>query len=239
MDTLETNHGMQRFKFTSFDAKEEKVAVTTAETKTAKKEEAPLPAGPLPLPLTLPAITEKDLQTARSDAQAQGYREGYAAAQSKFDKEAATREDAIKALLEIISNRITLAAEAHGEAMKGRTELMGKLVIAAARKVAGEALKKEPYAPIESLLHECMGLIAGEAKVNIVVSTTLVAGLKQRIDTITPTLQGFTGDLKVEEDVALMDHDCRVEWKNGYSERSTEDLWSALEAIVMKTNINA
>ena len=236
MAVIETTSHLHRFSFTSFDAKEEEAPAVLPEVK---KTEAPLPpSGPLPLPLQLPAITERDLQAARSEAQALGYREGYAAAQAKFNKEAAAREDAIKSLLEIVANRITIAAETHAATLKEREALMRKLVIACARKVAGDALKREPYAAVESLLRECAGLIASEPKVTVVVSNTLASGLKQRIDMLRPALQGFSGELKVEEDTGLLDQDCRVEWKNGYGERSAEELWSAIEAIVLKTNVN-
>jgi hypothetical protein len=30
-----------------------------------------------------------------------------------------------------------------------------------------------------------------------------------------------------------------VEWDKGYSERSADDLWRAIEAIVMKMNVNS
>jgi flagellar assembly protein FliH len=240
MATTEIYPAIKRFRFASFDGKEEAEAVPAASSQpAAKTEPAPAaPAGPLPLPLALPAITEKDLQSARAEAQSQGYREGYAAAQAKFTRETNAREEAVKSLLEIIANRITIAAETHREAIKEREVLMAKLVMASAKKVAGDALKKEPYATVESLLHECMALIAGEAKVKVVVSHALAAGLRQRIDMLKPALQDFEGELVVEEDNALLEQDCRVEWTNGHAERTNEDVWRAIEAVIMKTNVN-
>jgi flagellar biosynthesis/type III secretory pathway protein FliH len=236
MTTLETAR-VHRFRFSAFDGREEGKDTQKPKEEAPKAAAEPPPPGPMHLPLTLPAITEKDLQAAKADAQAQGYRDGYAAAQAKFDREAAAREEAVKSLLEMIANRITLAAEAHGNSLKEREALMGRLVIASARKVAGEALKREPYATVEALMKECMGLIAGKAKVTVTVSSTLAAGLRQRIDTLKPLLQNFNGELLVEEDEHLMDQDCRVEWSNGAGERSAEALWSAIEGIIMKTNV--
>lgn len=232
--TLETTSRLHRFLFADFNPKEEK---PVAKHETQVKTDPSPPPGPLPLPLALPAITERDLLAARSDAQAQGLREGYAAAQAKFNKEAASREEAVKTLLDIIANRITIAAETHAQAMKEREDLMVRLILASARKVAGEALRREPYAAVESLLRECMGLIAGTRKVIVTVSSTLAPGLRQRIDTLRPMLHGFDGELIVEEDTALMDQDCRVDWGNGHGERSTEELWKAIEAVVMKANV--
>jgi flagellar assembly protein FliH len=229
-----THTGVRRFRFSSLDGKEDEVPPPVEVVK--KQEPAPLP-GPIPLPLQLPAITEKDLQNARTEAQAAGYREGYAAAQAKFDKEAGAREDAVKSLLEIIANRITLAAESHENSLKEREGLMAKLVMAASRKIAGDALKREPYAGVESLLKECVAMIAGKPKVTVVVSNVLAAGLKQRIDTLKPMLQGFTGTLTVEEDAGLLDQDCRVEWESGFGGRTAEELWKQIEAIVARTSV--
>ena len=216
---------MHRFRFASLDGKEEKAAARPQAKPSPQSGAPPHAAGPLHLPLQLPAITEKDMQTARAEAQAQGYREGYAAAQGKFNKEAASREEAVKSLLEVVANRITIAADGHAQAMKERESLMAKLVVAAARKVAGDALRRDPYVAVESLLRDCMSLVAGTQKVTIVVSGTLAPGVRQRIDMLTPMLHGFTGELAVEEDAALLDQDCRVEWGNGYGERNTEALW--------------
>lgn len=237
MAQLETTSPIRRFRYTSFDGKDEEAPAIALEPEMTP--EPVMPSGPLHLPLELPAITEKDVQAAKTEAQALGYREGYTAAQAKFDKEGATREEAVKSLLEIIANRITIAAEVHAADVKERHALVGKLVLAAARKVAGEALKREPYAAVESLLRECMGIIAGEPRVTIIVSSALVAGLKQRIDSLKPVLQGFTGEIRIEEDSHLMDQDCRVEWGNGSGARDNEALWKAIEEIITRTNVNS
>jgi flagellar assembly protein FliH len=238
MAVMDTTSHVQRFKFASFDGKDEAPVAVKQEAPPKAQPVVAAPAdGPMHLPLQLPAITEKDLAAARSEAQAAGYREGYAAAQGKFNKEAAAREDAIKSLLEIIANRITIAAETHATSMKEREDLMARLTLAAARKVAGEAIKREPFAAVQSLLHETLNLVADESQVTVVVSSALAAGLKQRIDMLKPMLGGFSGELKVEEDPHLLDQDCRVEWGNGFAERNTDALWKEIEGIIMKTNV--
>jgi len=244
MTAVEPTTRVQRFRFASFD-KEEAID-TPAVTKTVETQKTKIPADsvpadstPISLPLPLPAYTEKDIQTARGEAQAQGYRDGYAAAMAKLNKEADTREDAIKSLLEVIASRITLAAESHARTMKVQQDVMGKLALAVGRKLAGDALKREPYAVAQSLLTECAALIAGETKVVVAASPAFASGLRQRIDTLKPMLTGFEGELVVVEDAALFDMDCRVEWKNGYGERKAESIWSDIEAIIAKASINS
>jgi flagellar biosynthesis/type III secretory pathway protein FliH len=179
------------------------------------------------------------MQAARTEGHTQGYSEGTAAAEAKLNKADAAREEAIRGLLDVIANRITMAAESHATYVKNQEETMGKLVIAIARKLSGDALKSDPYANVESLLRECMGLIAGSPKIVIVVALTRSVDLKRRMDTLRPQLQGFEGELVVEEDPTLGEQDCRVEWKGGYGEHNAEALWKSIEAIVVQETTNA
>ncbi len=231
MTVSQTASRVHRFKFSSFDGEDMQADMQ----KNPAEKIADTPAIELPPPP--PLFTEQELQNARNEGHAKGMQEGGLAAQAKLDKEAAAREESIHSLLEVIANRITIAAESHTAYLKQQQETVSKLVLAVAQKIAGDALKREPYANVESLMLECMGMINGEAKVMVVVSPARSEGLRQRIDTLKPMLQGFEGEIAVGEDEALSDHDCRVEWKNGYGERNTDILWKKIEAIIATTTL--
>ena len=233
MNTLHTLPRVQRLNFVSFDQEE---AAPQAIAKPVTEKTVLPPAEIMP---PAPVFSEKDLAAARSDGYEQGYKEGANVTEAKINKEAAQHEESQRALLEVIGNRITIAAESHIEYLKKQQETLSKLTLAIAQKLAGEALKRQPYANVEALLLECMALITGEKKIIIAVSPARVEGLRQRIDTLKPLLQGFDGELLVEEDAAISEYDCRVEWKNGYSERNSTTLWNEIETIIAKTALNA
>ncbi len=199
----------------------------------------PEPAAQAPATPAAPAITALDLETAKKEAQDKGYREGVAATEEKFKKEAGEREDAIRSLLDVIANRITIAAESHARAIKGQEAALGKLTMMIARKVSGEALKREPYSNVEALLKECVVLITGQPKIIISVAPARVEGLKQRVDTLRPLLPGFEGSMVVEEDSALGEQDCRVNWTGGYGEHNAAKIWSDIESLVTQKNVNS
>jgi len=233
MATAQTSSLIHRLHYASFNEKGEKAATpksSIAESKTAAEPVKQAPPPP-------PTFSEKDIQTARGEAQKLGYNEGYAAAETKLNKEAAAREDAVHALLEVIANRITLAAESFAAKRQTQEDALPKLALAIAQKLTAEALKREPYAIAESLIRECVGLIAGRPVIVVTVSPARIEGLKQRIGVLTPMLQGFTGELKVEEDAALSEQDCRVEWGDGYAEHHAETVWSDIQAIIAKTTL--
>jgi flagellar assembly protein FliH len=229
---------VERFRFTPLG--EEAPVAAPLKIIPAKKEAAPAadiepPAPPPPPPA--PVFSEKDIQAAKEAGFAEGHSKGHAEAEAKAGKENAAREEAMRGLLEVIANRITLAAEAHTTYVKGQEQVMGKLVLAVARKLTGETLKANPTANVEALLHECMGLISGIPKVTITVSTTRSVDLKRRIDSIKSRLQGFEGEIVVEENETMGPDDCRVEWKDGHAEYNAENLWKAIETIIAQKTI--
>lgn len=220
---------VQRLSFISFG--EEPKVPEPAQQTLEVVDKVPEPFIPEPPPKL---ITEEEVKAARTDGKNQGYKEGYAAAEAKVSKETVKREEDVKAVLDLIANRITLAAEEHTKYIENKREMMNKLVLGIAHKVAGDAMKSDPYATVETVMRECLGLIIGEPKIVVTVSEALTAGLKQRIDSIRPKLSGFTGDLVVESSADIKDNDCRVEWKNGYGEHDAAKIWNDIETIIAK-----
>lgn len=227
---LQTTSRVQRLSFISFSEESKPAPESVAEIMEVQEKviQAVEPA------IELPLITEEEVRAARNEGFAEGYKEGFTKAEAKADKEAAKREEGIKAVMELIANRITLAAEDHVKYIDSRQEIMKGMAIGIARKIAGDAMKSEPYSAAEAVLKECFALIVNEPKVIITVSEPLCAGMKQRIDSLRPLLPGFNGELVVEGSAELSENDCRVEWKNGYAEHDTAKLWSDVETIIAK-----
>jgi flagellar assembly protein FliH len=229
MVTSHPNMRVERFRFVSFNEEEQPPeAANVVDAQPEAKHDTP--SEPVQV------FTEQDMEAAKMAGHSEGFRKGYAEAEAKGDKDAAASEEAMRDLLNMIANRITMASETLSNDMKQQQSIMCKLVLASARKVAEDALKREPYAAIETLLRECINLIIGEHKITLVVSPSQKTGLEQRIDTLKPLLQGFEGELIVEEDASLENQDCRVVWKNGYAERNTENLWNEIETLIVKTS---
>ncbi|HEU5047896.1 MAG TPA: FliH/SctL family protein [Rickettsiales bacterium] len=243
--TTSTSHRVQRFSFSSFGGEEKKAPEKLPDAAAVPvPTPAPLlqdvsvrhPAEPVqPLhPQPQHVISEAELEQARTEGYEKGRREGYAECESAVAKSEIQREETIKSLLEVIANRVTLAAEENAIYLADKLEVMNSLVMAVARKVAGDALKAAPYEGVEMLLRECMSLIAGKDKIVVVVAPSMASGLRQRIDGLRPLMPEFTGEIAVEEDETLGENDCRVEWRGGHAERDAAKLWKDLETVIMR-----
>jgi flagellar biosynthesis/type III secretory pathway protein FliH len=82
-------------------------------------------------------------------------------------------------------------------------------------------------------------VVTNEPNITIAVAPALASGLRQRVDVLKSILPGFEGAILVEEDAEMMEQDCRVQWKAGYAEYDAEALWTIIEGIIMRTNLNA
>ena len=244
MNVSGSNSRVERFRFLSFNEKGKPVDVpahtpTTTETTELSMVDALASVAPEDAPPPPPSFSEQQLEQAKQEAFQQGVVAGRNEAETARNKAAEEQAAAVKSLLQMISNRITIASEEHTRFLKQQHELLLNLSMAVARKVAGDALKREPQTSVQALLKECMGLFAGNERITVFVPTQRYEGLKQAVDTIIPQLKDFQGQLEIQGEDALAENDCRVEWKSGMAEYNAELLWTEIENIVKKTPLSS
>jgi|GEM_PF-971185 len=222
--------GFRRLNFSSFGAEKEIILPTPKiEEILPAQEEINIYEEQINL---LKQAHAADLAAAVNSAREEGYKNGYVAGEQKLDAGIAAREEAIKNILEVISNRITLAAEEHKGYLARQQDTVRDLSLTIARKIAGDALAKSPYSYVDKAIGESLALIVGEAKITINVSGGLLEGLKQRVDVIKELLRDFKGEIEVRADAEIADYDCVVEWKNGRLQYGQSELWNQIEAIL-------
>lgn len=245
MNVSAPNTRVERFRFLSFNEKDKQAELLAQKPATAETDQVSSLADALAsvaaeaAPPPPPTFSEAQMEQAKQEAHAQGMKAGRAEAEATRNKAAEEMASATKSLLQMISNRISIASEEHTRFLKLQHELMLNLSMAVARKVAGDALKREPQASVQVLLKECMALFAGNERVTVFVPTGRYEGLKLAIDTILPQLKDFQGQLEVQGDDTLAENDCRVEWKSGMAEHNAELLWAEIEQIVKKTPLSS
>lgn len=245
MNVSGSNTRVERFRFLSFNEKDKQAdAAAHTPAAAAEPEQAPALADPLAhvtaeTPPPPPTFSETQMEQAKLEAHQRGMQAGRAEAEAARNKAEEEQASATKSLLQVISNRISIASEEHTRFLKHQHDLMLSLSLAIARKVAGDALKREPQTSVQVLLKECMGLFAGNERIIVYVPAARYEGLKQAIDTIIPQLKDFQGQLEIQGDDALAENDCRVEWKSGMAEYNAELLWTEIEQIVKKTPLSS
>lgn len=232
---------VERFRFVAFDAKDAPAPTPGPVPASTATEIAILPPD-LPeqsAPPPVPTFTLEQLEAEKREAFERGIAEGKTLAEKSQNKLAAEQASATLALLQVIANRIALAGEDQQRFLKNQHQLVLNLSLGIARKVAGDALKREPLHSVEKLIKDCFELFAGNERIAIFVAPQRYEGLKLATDTLRPLLKDFKGELVIEGDETITENDCRIEWKSGAAEFNAERLWNEIEQVVRKTPLSS
>jgi flagellar assembly protein FliH len=156
-------------------------------------------------------VSKAALEVAQAEAEARGYRNGYAAAQGDASAEAARR---IAAAMERIA--AALATLAGGlQTVERRLEAEAvDVAVAVAAKLAPELIAREPFAEIAALASECFNHLVAAPHVVVRVNDQLYAEARERLEEIA-RMRGFEGRLVVLAEPHIAVGDCRIEWADG------------------------
>ena len=107
------------------------------------------------------------------------------------------------------------------------------LAVAAARKIAGEALSAYPLDTIEELAREAVQDLRSEPRLSVRCSAELVEALAERLEK-TARDAGFEGAIMVRGDEGMTGADVRLEWGAGAVQRSAEEIETRLNDVVAR-----
>jgi flagellar assembly protein FliH len=148
---------------------------------------------------------------ALAEAEARGYRNGFAA--GKADAAGETHRRLADAL-----SRTAGSLEALVQGLKG---IEGKLeaeavevAVAVAKKLAPALIEREPFAEIAALAAECFAHLVGAPHVVVRVDDVLYETARSRLQEIASAC-GFEGRLVVLAETDVEFGDCRIEWADG------------------------
>lgn len=146
-----------------------------------------------------------------AEAEANGYRKGFAAAAAEAAAEgprrnAAALERIAAAVEQLTGSLAAVEAKLEAEAIE--------VAVAVARKLAGELISREPMAEVAALARDCFRHLVAAPHVVVRVNDALHEFARDQIEKIARE-RGFEGRLVVlaEPDIAV--GDCRIEWADG------------------------
>lgn len=146
-----------------------------------------------------------------ADAEQQGFRNGFEAAEHEGHSVAARRTAAafeqMAGSVERFSRSI-VAAEQRIEA-----EAI-ELAVAIARKLVPELLQREPFGEIAALATECFRQLSTAPHVVVRVNDALHETAQKQLEEIART-RGFDGRLVVVAEPEIAVGDCKIEWADG------------------------
>lgn len=107
------------------------------------------------------------------------------------------------------------------------------LALAAARKLAGAALRSTPEAEIAEVLKAALHDAVGEPRIVIRTAPELSAAMEANVAALASE-QGFEGRIQFAPDAAFANADCRVEWRNGGIERAYKVIDDGLAELIAR-----
>ncbi|WP_048708646.1 FliH/SctL family protein [Microvirga massiliensis] len=150
-------------------------------------------------------------EEAIAEAEARGYMRGLAEGRQHVETEAELR---VAAALESLATGIG-AIMASLDSRHSETESLAiEFALALARKLAGDALAREPLAAIEAAAHQCLQHLRGVPHLVARVEPSLV----ERVDELLRRLareRGFDGKIVTLGDPDIPAGDVRLEWADG------------------------
>jgi flagellar assembly protein FliH len=165
-------------------------------------------------------------RVAVAEAEARGYRAGFAAAAAEAAVD--TERRTASALARTAASLETLAQGL--KAIEGRLEAEAvEVAVAVARKLAPALVGREPFAEIAALASESFTHLVGAPHVVVRINDALYECARGRLQEIAATC-GFEGRLVVLAEPDVEPGDCRIEWADGGVVRHR----AATEAVIIE-----
>lgn len=150
-------------------------------------------------------------EAALKEARAQGYREGFAAAQAEARSEA--QRSTTTSLERLASGLAALGPQLRD--IEGRLEADAvEVAVAIAKKLVPTLIEREPLGEIMALVAGCLAHLTNAPHVVVRVNVAVYPEARERLEALVRT-HGFDGRLVVLAEPDIRPGDCRVEWADG------------------------
>ena len=175
-----------------------------------------------------PVVALSEHQARLAEAEATGYRNGYAAAEAKSRAEAGKQ---VPAMLATISAAIENLRRGFS-VLEARLETEAvEVAVAVANKLAPELIAREPMVEFAALVSEAFRHLVGAPHVVVRLSEPLYAAAQPLLAEIAHA-RGFEGRLVVLADPEIASGDCRIEWADGGVTRERAATEAAVAELV-------
>lgn len=188
-------------------------------------EEAPPPPPPPPM------FGEEELEVARMAAKKLGYAEGFEAGIAHARKEMELKTQEVNAALVRMGTMVEGLHQGYEAVLKQQASELSTLVLAIAKKVAGDALNERGIATLMSLVERCIPVIIGRPRLLFELHPTM---MDQAIERVEPLLRshGITCEIQFRGNPAMDRFDMMLDWGNGQATQSAAATWQEIEALL-------
>ena len=159
-----------------------------------------------------------------AEAEATGFRNGFAAAKVEAEQRAASALERIAAALGDLNRGLST--------VEGRLEAEAvEVALAVARKLAPELIEREPYAEISALVTDCFRHLVAAPHVVVRVNDALHAGAREKLKEL---VRNSDTRLVVLAEPDIAPGDCRIEWADGGIKRDSAAIEAAIDEAVAR-----
>ena len=162
-----------------------------------------------------------------AEAEAEGYRKGFTAAEQQAATDNARYT--ANALAQVGAHLTQIAACLSGVEHRLEAEAV-EVAVAVAKKLAPALVAREPFAEIATLATECFRNLTATPHVVVRVSDAIYPVAKEKLEGLAREV-GFEGRLVILAEPEIVAGDCRIEWADGGAKRDR----AAAEALIDET----
>ena len=175
-------------------------------------------------------IAPADHAAKLAEAETNGYRKGFAAAEAEQSADARRRNTAALELIAVTTEALAKTLDA----VEARLEAEAvEVAVAVGRKLATELVTREPMTELAALATECFKQLVATPHVVIRVNDSLHEFARNRINEIAQH-RGFEGRLVVLAEPDIAPGDCRIEWADGGLNRDKAAIDNVIAELVSR-----
>ncbi|MGE3148289.1 MAG: FliH/SctL family protein [Pseudorhodoplanes sp.] len=163
-----------------------------------------------------------------AEAEAEGYRKGYSAAEQQAAADNARHSALALAQIGAALNEMTQRLKG----VEARLEAEAvEVAVAVARKLAPALIAREPFAEIAALAAECFRNLTATPHVAVRVNEAIYPVARDKLGAVAGE-SGFEGRLVVLAEPDMQPGDCRIEWADGGAKRDRLAIETAINESV-------
>lgn len=215
---------IQRFDFGSMQDFRGPIVIQTMDDELSAEPAAPPPP---------PSFTEADLENVRLAGRKQGYNEGFNAGQLEATKNFDRATEATNEVIAHLSGCVSELTKRYAALIHDESAQLSKLVLAVARKVAGDALNERSEQIIASTIAQALPILFSKPRAVIEVHPELMDRVADRIEKQLRE-SNFEGEVQFKSNPALAKSDITIDWGTGQMQRQSQNLWEEVEQIIAR-----
>lgn len=185
----------------------------------------------LPPPPPPPTFSQEDLDHACAAAKKLGYAEGFDAGIADEQSRRDAKRESVDQIILAMGGMLNGLQDDYETLLNRESGELSALVLAIARKVAGDALAVYGADATTALIAQCLPVIFSKPRLSIELHPDMFDSTLPPIEALLKQ-SGFEGEVQFRANSQMGMHDVRLDWGNGQAARSTAMLWQEIEQLI-------